>query len=594
MRNNLKKYLTGIWGIEIIVIIILSISLAFSYYESFNNPLIKLGAGPMDSLFDKEGYIEARIKYQSKDISETIYTYTNNLSDITKLKNDNEYYKNEPNYYSDIFYILINKEDPMKFTTNDDLLYEFIFNELTGLPEIEKLTYKYIEDKGFSYYKADNVNTFNYYVESLKKDVNKIDMEKYIEIYYRTPAIDYYSITTDNITAQIMIGSIILLVALTLKIIINLIFNRDNIHLEIKILKNIFYVLKDGLKYKNTRNKIIIAFSGAILVLFIYLYLVAGIRNQNILVTFLSNYPFKATLILVLVPLFCVIYSLKKSLDVSIINEGLKKINSGDLDYNIEDIGEREVKELVENINKVKNAYKVALDEKVKNEKLKTELISSVSHDLKTPLTSIINYVNILNNKNITDEEKEKYLEILDKNSKRLKSLIEDLFEASKLNSGKMKIEKYNIDIISLIHQGLGEYSNLYEEKNIEFKLRSDKEEIFLNLDGRLISRVFENIIINSLKYSLKNTRVYIDVEDRENSTRISFKNIANYEMNFNEKEMFERFARADKSRNSEIEGSGMGLAIAKSIVELHNGNIDIEVEGDMFKIHIVLPKEVI
>jgi len=106
------------------------------------------------------------------------------------------------------------------------------------------------------------------------------------------------------------------------------------------------------------------------------------------------------------------------------------------------------------------------------------------------------------------------------------------------------------------------------------------------------MSRVFENIIINSLKYSLINTRVYIEIEDRENLTKISFKNIANYEMKFNEKDMFERFARADKSRNSEIEGSGMGLAIAKSIVEMHNGNIEIEVEGDMFKIHIILPKE--
>lgn len=593
MRNSLKKYLTGIWGIEIILIIILSVSLGFSYYQSLNNELIKLGAGPMDSLFDKEGYIKARIKYQSKSISETIYTYTNNLSDITNLKSDNEYYRNEPNYYSDIFYILINK-DTLKFTTNDDLLYQFILDELTELPEIENFAYKYIEDKGFTYYKVDNVNTFNYYVESLKVDVDKSYMKNYIEIYYRSPSVDYYLLTTDNITAQVIIASIILLVFLSLKTIINLIFNRDNIHLEIKVFQNIFYVLKDGIKYKNTRNKIIIAFSGAILVLFIYLYLVAGIRNQNVLVTFLSSYPFKATLILVLVPLFCVIYSLKKSLDVSIINEGLKKINSGDLDYNIEDIGEREVKELVENINKVKNAYKVALDEKVRNEKLKTELISNVSHDLKTPLTSIINYVNILNNQNVTEEEKIKYLDILEKNSKRLKSLIEDLFEASKLNSGKMKIEKHNIDIISLIYQGLGEYSNLYEEKNIDFKLRSDKEEIFLNLDGKLISRVFENIIINSLKYSLENTRVYIDVEDKENSVRISFKNIANYEMDFNEKEMFERFARADKSRNSKVEGSGMGLAIAKSIIDLHNGSIDIEVEGDMFKIHIFLPKEVI
>nr|WP_286172904.1 HAMP domain-containing sensor histidine kinase [Caproiciproducens sp. MSJ-32] len=240
----------------------------------------------------------------------------------------------------------------------------------------------------------------------------------------------------------------------------------------------------------------------------------------------------------------------------------------------------------------MKTGYKIALKEQVKNEKIKTELISSVSHDLKTPLTSIINYVNILNNKNITEQERIDYLRILEKNSRRLQSLIEDLFEVSKLNSGKMKIEKSKLDIISLIHQGVGEYSSLYEEKKIEFKVNTNAEEIFLDLDGNLISRVFENIIVNALKYSLPNTRVYVDVIDKENSVEVAFKNIANYEMNFNGEEMFERFARADKSRNSSVEGSGLGLAISKSIVELHNGSINIAIEGDMFKIFIILPKE--
>ena len=154
-------------------------------------------------------------------------------------------------------------------------------------------------------------------------------------------------------------------------------------------------------------------------------------------ITFLTRYPFKGTLILRLIPLVCVLYSLKKSLDISVINDGLKKINSGELEYKISDIGEREVKELVENINQIREGYIIALNEKVKNEKLKTELISNVSHDLKTPLTSIINYVNILNDTNITEEERKDYLTILDRSSKRLKTLIEDLFEVSKLNSGK-------------------------------------------------------------------------------------------------------------------------------------------------------------
>lgn len=592
MRNKFKKYITGIWGLEIILIIILLISLGAGYYDVFNNEFVKINATTMDSLFNKDKYVKGMILYESEIISQNLYSYTNNLEDITQLKTENEYYKNEVNYYSDIFYVLIEKETG-KFTTNDDELYEFIESEEDNTKKVDKYVYDYIENRGFVYNNIDNVNNFNYYVENSRGDVDEKYLSSYTEVYYRNPSFYYNLIKAESITAKIMIISTVVLALLVLKVIINLIFNRKNLNLEIKIFKNLMYVLKDGMKYKNTRNKMILAFGGTVGVLIVYLYLVAGIRNQNVLITFLTRYPFKGTLILVLVPLLCVLYSLKKSLDVSIINEGLKKINSGNLDYSIEDIGEREVKELVENINKVKNAYKTSLNEKVKNEKLKTELISNVSHDLKTPLTSIINYVNILNNKNITEDEREKYLGILDKNSKRLKSLIEDLFEISKLNSGKMNIEKSNIDIMSLIYQGLGEYSNLYEEKNIEFKVNTNKEEIFLELDGRLISRVFENIIINSLKYSMKKTRVYIEVEDRENSTKISFKNIANYEMDFNEKEMFERFARADKSRNSKIEGSGMGLAITKSIVELHNGSIDIEVEGDMFKIHIILPKEI-
>lgn len=591
MREKIKHYVTGVWGVEILILAILLVLLTTGYYQAFNDASAKIGAGTFDALLNKEKYVESMIYYESKNISKYIYSNSNDLEDIGAIKYENENLSDNIYYYDEIFYVLINKETG-DFTTNDINLYNSVQQYDNNVPLLEDNINLYLKEMGLSSVRLDNKDKYNYYVISNPDKVNMKDIDKYIEIYYKNPIAYSNLITTESLTAKVMIIVTIITLVLLVKVVFNSIFNRNNIHLEIKVLKRLIFVIRYGYKYRNTRNKIIFSISGAIGVILVYLYLVAGIRNQNLLVTFLTRYPFKGTLILVLIPLVCVIYSLKKSLDISIINDGLKKINSGDLEYTLGDIGEREVKDLVNNINKIKEGYKIALNEQVKNEKLKTELISNVSHDLKTPLTSIINYVNILNEPNITEEERKDYLMILDRNSKRLKSLIEDLFEASKLNSGKMKIEKQELDIVSLVYQGVGEYSNLYEEKNIEFKVSSNEDEIILDLDGKLMSRVFENLIVNALKYSLNNTRVYIDINSGDNEVEISFKNISNYELDFNTEDIFERFTRADKSRNSSVEGSGMGLAITKSIIELHNGSIKIEVEGDMFKIYLVIPKK--
>lgn len=591
MKEKIKKYITGVWGIEILTVCILLVSLTIGYYQSFNNIFSDLGAGTFDALLNKDKYIESMIYYESKEVSRYLYSNTNNLEDITTIEYENEHLSENNYFYGNLFYVLINKETG-NFTTNDIKLHESVEKYDNNVALLEDTINAYLKEFGYSSIRIDNKDKYNYYVTSTTDKISKQNIDKYIEIYYRDPSVYTYLIKTDTLTAKVMILSTVFAIVLLLKIIVNSIINSNNIHLEIKVLKRLIYVLRYGYKYKNTRNKIMLSFGGAVAVILVYLYLIAGIRNQNILVTFLTRYPFKGTLILVLIPVACVLYSLKKSLDISVINDGLKKINSGELEYKLSDIGEREVKELVDNINQIREGYIIALNEKVRNEKLKTELISNVSHDLKTPLTSIINYVNILNNSNITEDERNDYLTILDRNSKRLKTLIEDLFEVSKLNSGKMTIEKHEIDIVSLVYQGVGEYSNLYEEKNMEFKVNTNEDEIFVDLDGKLMSRVFENIIVNALKYSLNNTRVYIDIISKENSVEVSFKNISNYEMDFNAEDIIERFARADKSRNSSIEGSGMGLAITKSIVELHNGSIKIEVEGDMFKIYLIIPKK--
>ncbi|MDV4149218.1 HAMP domain-containing sensor histidine kinase [Clostridium sp. AL.422] len=591
MKEKIKCYITGVWGIEILILIISIIVLTIGYYQAFNDSSAKLGANTFDALINKEKYIESMIYHDSKNISKYIYSNSKNLEDISAIKYENENLLDNPYYNDNIFYVLINKETG-EFTTNDINLYNSIKQDDNNVPLLEDNINIYLKEWELASVRLDNKDKYNYYVMSMSDKINLKHIDKYIEIYYSNPDAYSYIIKTESLTAKTLIITTILTIVLLVKVIFNSIFNRNNIHLEVKVLERLFFVLKYGYRYKNTRSKILISFGGAVAVILVYLYLVAGIRNQNLLVTFLTRYPFKGTLILVLIPLGCVIYSLKKSLDITIINDGLKKINSGDLEHKLGNIGEREVKELVDNINKIKEGYKIALNEQIRNEKLKTELISNVSHDLKTPLTSIINYVNILNEPNITEEERKDYLKILDRNSKRLKSLIDDLFEASKLNSGKMKIEKEPLDIVSLVYQGIGEYSSLYEEKNIEFKVNSNEEEVIADLDGKLMSRVFENLIVNALKYSLSDTRVYVDIIEKENSVETSFKNISNYELDFNTEDIFERFTRADKSRNSSVEGSGMGLAITKSIIELHSGTIKIEVEGDMFKIYLIIPKK--
>lgn len=590
MKEKIKRYITGVWGLELLILAISMILLVTGYYQAFNDSAEKLNTSTFDALFNKDKYMQSMIYYESRGISKYIYTNSKDLEDISAIKYENEHLSGDPYYNDNIFYVLINKETG-EFTTNDVNLFNSVKQDDNNAPLLEDTINSYLKEWGLASVRLDNKDKYNYYVMNMTDKTNLKYIDKYIEIYYSNPDSYDYIIRTEALTAKTMIVATILTIVLLLKVIFNLIFNRNNIHLEIMVLKRLIFVIRYGYRYRATRNKILISFGAAIGVILVYLYLVAGIRSQNLLVTFLTKYPFKGTLILVLIPLICVLYSLKKSLDITIINDGLKKINSGDLEYTLGNIGEREIRELVENINKIKEGYKIALNEQVRNEKLKTELISNVSHDLKTPLTSIINYVNILNESNITEEERKDYLMILDRSSKRLKSLIDDLFEASKLNSGKMKIEKEPLDIVSLVYQGIGEYSNLYEEKNIEFKVNSNEEEIILDLDGKLMSRVFENLIVNALKYSLSDTRVYVDIISKENCVEISFKNISNYELDFNTEDIFERFTRADKSRNSSVEGSGMGLAITKSIVELHNGIIKIEVEGDMFKIYLTIPK---
>lgn len=242
---------------------------------------------------------------------------------------------------------------------------------------------------------------------------------------------------------------------------------------------------------------------------------------------------------------------------------------------------------LASNINVLKQGVKTSQNEQAKSERLKTELITNVSHDLRTPLTSIITYTELLKSEGISNEDRLDYLDIIDMKSKRLKLLIDDLFEVSKMASGNMELTLEKVDLVQLLQQALAEYDDTIQESSLQFRITYTDMPVYALVDGKKLWRVFDNLIGNVLKYSLENSRVYISVCRLDTQVIISFKNVSKYELSENIDELFERFKRGDTSRHTE--GSGLGLAIAKSIVDIHEGSLDIETDGDLFKVSISL-----
>jgi signal transduction histidine kinase len=240
----------------------------------------------------------------------------------------------------------------------------------------------------------------------------------------------------------------------------------------------------------------------------------------------------------------------------------------------------------LEKLYSLKNVFNESAVRSVKSERMKTELITNVSHDLKTPLTSIINYVDLLKREGLSSNNAPDYLDVLEQKSNRLKALIEDLFEASKLQSGNAELERSRVNVVDLLKQAVGELKEHFIERGIDLRISYPGEEIYLDLDGKKIWRAFENVLTNIIKYSKTGTRAYISVEKTER-VAITFRNISEYEIKFDPEELFERFKRADESRSED--GSGLGLSIAEGVVKLHGGEMDIVVDGDLFKVIIVL-----
>jgi signal transduction histidine kinase len=345
----------------------------------------------------------------------------------------------------------------------------------------------------------------------------------------------------------------------------------------------IIALLKESFKAKGILFKAgVIFFLTTFLGLFVFLALFGIVQNEDTLFFISAFY-------IIVYTLFVPIYILKRIVSVDKIIKATDEIALGNLDYFIEDKGNGTLSRLANNINNMKTGFKNSVDNQLKSERLKTELITNVSHDLKTPLTSIINYVSLLKKGGISEEQSSSYIEVLEQKSQRLKILIEDLFEASKVSSGSIELNLESVDIVSLLQQTLGESHEKITNSSLTFKVNIPSEEIFLLLDGKRTWRVFENLINNALKYSQPSSRVYIDLIQNNEKVIVTMKNMSSYEMDFDVEEIFDRFKRGDKARVSE--GSGLGLSIAKSIVELQGGNMHISIDGDLFKITVEFKK---
>ena len=291
-------------------------------------------------------------------------------------------------------------------------------------------------------------------------------------------------------------------------------------------------------------------------------------------------------LALMAVDVAVMIFAIRKADGLDLIMDGLKKISDGELQYKIKtDTLTGKQKVMAEYINNIGSGLDAAVENSLKKERLQTELITNVSHDLKTPLTSIINYVDLMKRENPTDPKIQEYLRILDEKSQRLKVLTEDVVEASKASTGNIKLEMNDIDFVEMVQQVIGEFEEKFKEKNLTMMVHFTDEPSIIYADGQRMWRVLENVFGNVVKYAMEGTRVYAEISNRNKKVTFSLKNISAQPLNISADELTERFIRGDVARNTE--GSGLGLSIAKSLTELQGGEFKLYLDGDLFKVMI-------
>lgn len=331
---------------------------------------------------------------------------------------------------------------------------------------------------------------------------------------------------------------------------------------------------KENINIKDAKIKFTLVYFGICFVLFLLFLFLASIFYST-----LEGIIFP----MILFGIFIYIIILKNINEVARISRESSEIVKGNYKKNIEKKGGL-YDGIVDNFNNIGENLDLAIEDAVKSERLKTELITNVSHDLKTPLTSIINYSDLLSKDDNTEDEVKEYSKIINEKSNKLKVLIEDLFEVSKATSNNIELDRQELDFNSLVQQSIGEWEDKISEKNLEIISNLPEDKVMLSIDGQKFSRVLDNLFSNISKYALENSRVYVDLID-EDGVKLTIKNISKYPLNISAEELMERFTRGEKSRTTS--GSGLGLSIASSFVRAHGASFDIDIDGDLFKVTI-------
>ncbi|WP_446898936.1 sensor histidine kinase [Clostridium sp. LBM24168] len=596
MENRLKCLL-GLFQILLVIILsVIGINTAYNFYV--NNNLKYLHR--KNTMLQKEFYPIVG-SLENKLVKYTNYYHSISENKINKKDFENHDFKTDENTPL-VQFVLVdnrNKKTYWNYWTLQNIkIYDGDSYRVKNVEEYVRknsAVYQKIPNSGFEIQKPGNYTENSVVVEDVTLYA-WIDKRDNISMGF---AEDVYNKVNTARTQFILIVS--WLVILGEFLISKTVYIKNNgLKKVVEDIKCDIEIIKSGMRSLTNVFSIhgIYKKSKIILVLSIVVYLIdyyVSVNGGRDFIYFIKKilyfeYPLAAVFLIIICIIFY--FSMKKLTYFKYILNYTSKIAQDNIEVQLILGNYYYLSKLAEYINLIKNSYDKALTEKIENEKLRIELITNVSHDLKTPLTSMVTYADLLKRDGLKENEREEYINIIDRKVDGLKAFVDSLLEVSMLFNGKVSLNREKVNIVELIYQVIGEWSGYYEEKNIKFEVKSFKEQITLNIDSKKISRLIGNLVSNALKYSLPNTKVYIELENRQDKVVISFKNISQYEMKFNSEEIFQRFKRGDVSRNSQIEGSGLGLAIAKSIAELHSGSMYIDREGDLFKIYLILPAD--